>query len=123
MRKELKSAYLFVCLGCLGDFDYYPDKNVTSTKSGKFEVFNDGVIFGMRGHLHDGGESMVLYINDKRVCESKAVYGGPGAVRTGKDGRIWETISDMSECLKPVSVKRGDKLEIEANYDLDRHPV
>jgi hypothetical protein len=106
-----------------GDFDYFPETSISSTRSGKFKVFNDGQIFGMRGHLHDGGTSINLYINDKLACESKAAYGGPGSVRVGKDGRRWETISDMTDCLTPVSVKRGDKLEIEANYDLTKHPV
>jgi hypothetical protein len=110
--------------GCLsGEFDYFPDKEVSSTRSGKFNVFNDGVMFGMRGHLHDGGKSVALYVNDKKVCESSAGYGGAGAVRVGKDGRKWETISSMTDCLKPIPVKKGDLLEIEANYDLTQHPV
>jgi hypothetical protein len=106
-----------------GEFDYFPDKPVTRTRSGKFKVFNDGVIFGMRGHLHDGGEAVNLYLNDKKVCESQAGYGGPGAVRVTKDGRKWETISSMTDCMDPIPVKKGDKLEIEANYDITKHPV
>jgi hypothetical protein len=75
------------------------------------------------GHLHDGGDSVTLYVNGKKACESKAKYGGPGSVRTTRDGHKWETISSMGSCYEPIPVKKGDKVEIEANYDLDKHPL
>jgi hypothetical protein len=52
-----------------------------------------------------------------------AKYGGPGAVRTARDGHKWETISSMSSCYDPIPVKKGDKLEIEANYNVEKHPL
>jgi hypothetical protein len=75
------------------------------------------------GHLHDGGDSVSLYINGKLACSSMAKYGGPGAVRVSKDGRKWETISAMSDCLTPIPVKKGDKIEIAAHYDIEKHPL
>ena len=75
------------------------------------------------GHLHDGGDSVALYVNGKKACESMAEYGGPGSVRTTKDGRKWKTISAMGSCYEPVPVKKGDKVEIEASYDLEKHPL
>ena len=65
---------------------------------------------------------MVLKINDKIVCNSKTTYGGPGHVGKTSDGKVWETIQKTSSCDDPVKVKKGDKVYMEANYDLDLHP-
>ena len=73
--------------------------------------------------MDDGGDSVALYVNGKKACESTAKYGGPGSVRTTKDGRKWETISSMDSCYEPISVRKGDKIEIEASYDLEKHPL
>jgi hypothetical protein len=67
--------------------------------------------------LHDGGVSIPLLINNKTVCESKAVYGGKAESGT------WTTVSDMSECNDLIPVKKGDKLTIGANYDFITHPA
>jgi hypothetical protein len=75
------------------------------------------------GHLHDGGDSVNLYVNGKKECVSKAGYGGPGAIRVGNDGRKWETISSMTQCLTPIRVKKGDQVEVEAHYDINAHPL
>jgi hypothetical protein len=75
------------------------------------------------GHMHDGGDSVNLYVNGKQACESAAQYGGPGSVRTTKDGRKWETISSVASCFEPIQVKKGDKVEIEAVYDIEKHPL
>ena len=72
------------------------------------------------GHLHDGGENIVLSLNDQEICNSKAHYGekpeyvAEGSVNPNKQGK-WATISDMDTCqiLKPV--KKGDVLSIVAN--------
>jgi hypothetical protein len=38
----------------------------------------------------DGGINVVAKINGKHVCESKAVYGGSDATRSGQSGGTWE---------------------------------
>jgi hypothetical protein len=44
----------------------------------------NGIILGMGGHLHDGGESVEFYQNGKRLCESKATYSSaPGVASMG----------------------------------------
>jgi hypothetical protein len=72
--------------------------------------------------LHDGGINIMLKINDKEVCNSKASYGGEGHVTKTPDGRTWETIRETSTCYDPIKVKKGDKIYMQANYDLDLHP-
>lgn len=67
---------------------------------------------------------MVLKLNGTVICDSKAEYrsdniaGHPGAGGGGMEGMI----SNMKMCLKPVDVKKGDKLSMEANYDNIKHP-
>jgi hypothetical protein len=63
--------------------------------------------------MHDGGERMMLYINDKLVCTSNAIYK--------KDTRDAGTIDGMSRCGEVIPVKKGDILTIESLYDLKRH--
>jgi Stress up-regulated Nod 19 len=96
-----------------------------SSKSSKtFEIRQDGTIVNARAHMHDGGEGIKLYINEKLACDSKAVYGGnPQAMMIGPDGKKWETISSMKECIEPIQVKKGDGLRMEAYFDTDTHPV
>jgi hypothetical protein len=68
------------------------------------------------GHLHDGGDNMKVSVNGHVVCESKAEYAGISG-----DAK-WDTIKQMSQCKEPVPVKKGDRLVIEAAYDLNKHP-
>jgi len=72
--------------------------------------------------MHDGGDNLKLFINDREVCNSKASYGGPESTLVGADGKKWETINAMSECNNPVKVKSGDNLKIIANFDTKLHP-
>jgi hypothetical protein len=89
----------------------------------------------------DGGNSVVAKVNGKQVCESKAVYGGAGATMGGgmggmgghSHGRftnraldpapgLWETIGEMTQCYGPIKVFKGDTIEMEASYDMNKHP-
>lgn len=63
-----------------------------------------------------------MYINEKLYCASNALYGGPGGTLT-VDGQTWATIATMEECNNPIPVKKGDKVNIEATYDLKKHPL
>lgn len=36
---------------------------------------------------------------------------------------MWATLSSMTACEKPIKVNKGDKIEIEAKYDLEAHPA
>jgi hypothetical protein len=62
------------------------------------------------GHLHNGGERMVMYLNDKEICVSKPTYEG-------------ETIAGMNDCTKPIKVKKGDALTMKSVYDITKHPM
>jgi hypothetical protein len=37
---------------------------------------HDGIIFGAYGHLHDGGDMVIVAVNGKTICESKTEYSG-----------------------------------------------
>lgn len=90
-----------------------------------------------RGHLHDGGDHISLKLNDKVVCDSKAVYTrdtrGSSASGHSHGGRSidspkvsaeenWEVISEMTQCTEPVQVKKGDKISMVSYYDGVKHP-
>lgn len=62
-------------------------------------------------------------INDKLVCTSKALYGGPGHVGKSADGKAWESISATTECPGPIKVNKGDRVFIQGNYDVGLHPA
>jgi hypothetical protein len=65
---------------------------------------------------------VVLKINGKSICDSKAQYGGTTQSTTGADGQQWQTVSSMVACYNPVEVKVGDIMSLDANYDLATHP-
>ncbi|KAF1991429.1 hypothetical protein K402DRAFT_125257 [Aulographum hederae CBS 113979] len=94
----------------------------TETKSDGFVILEDGDIMYGKGHMHDGGVEMQLFVNDQPVCTSKATYGGEGG-EMEVDGKKWETISGMGECGKSIPVKKGDSLKMSSVYDLAAHPL
>jgi hypothetical protein len=81
----------------------------------------DGYILQRRGHMHDGGTGMLFKINDKIVCNSTALYGS-GQTLKGANGKEVDALIGMGECNEPVPIKRGDQIQIEAYFDLEKHP-
>ncbi|KAE9966638.1 hypothetical protein BLS_006886 [Venturia inaequalis] len=86
-------------------------------------VMQDGWLIHKGGHLHDGGDVIIMTINGNVVCESKARYGGGSQVLKGEDGKAWETLSSMGECNEPMKLKKGDQVVVEARYDFEAHPA
>jgi len=102
----------------------HPPKGVSkfSVNSTGIVVARDGYLVNIRGHVHDGGIDILLKVNGKEVCDSTAAYGGEGHTGKTADGRIWETIRTTSTCEDPIKVVKGDKLYMEAHYDVGLHP-
>jgi len=92
------------------------------TVNGTSVVARDGYMLNIRGHLHDGGVNLFLKVNDKVICDSKAEYGGEGHTTKTADGKVWDTIRATSMCEDPIKVKKGDKMYMQANYDVGLHP-
>jgi hypothetical protein len=83
--------------------------------------------------LHNGGDSVELFLNGKTVCLSKAEYtaNGKSGMGMGMSGhkkrdepvKLGETIATITKCTKPIPIKKGDKLKVSANFDLNKHPL
>jgi hypothetical protein len=111
------------CGGAKGTAIHVPkDQTKYSIRGQEITVAKDGYFINMRGHLHDGGKNMVVKLNDKEICDSHAVYGGVGHEGKGPDGKVWKTVSETTRCPPELKVNKGDKLVIEANYDVEAHP-
>jgi len=104
------------------------DKKQWSLKGDGLTVKEDGKLVLVRGHLHDGGVNVVFRLNGEEICNSKAEYkaaavgsaaSGHGHGAGGSDEGM---LSGMTGCTKPVSVKKGDKMSVEAFYDVEKHP-
>jgi hypothetical protein len=76
---------------------------------------------------------MVFRLNGKLICDSRTEYKAaavgehiqagaePGGHGHGSmDGGM---MSGISICMNDTVYKKGDKLSITANYDLDLHPL
>jgi hypothetical protein len=86
--------------------------NGPSVTEGKpMPVLADGTIIWARGHLHSGGEKMILYQNGKVVCESLPTYNSDGV------------ITNMSLCPKPIPIKKGDTLSVSSVYNVAKYPL
>jgi hypothetical protein len=98
----------------------------------------------------DGGVKMEMYLNNKFLCASDAIYGSRGEseehghpamsaeissspkggsppsqappAKESSDASI-KTISSMTTCWGPFPVKKGDTLTLSAIYDLSKHPL
>jgi hypothetical protein len=113
---------MLVVTGC-DSAGYRSPELQNNMTSGEWPVRSDGKLINIRGHLHDGGEAMELFVNGKMVCRSGSVYGGKGGIMTLDDGTKWETISAMTDCNNAVPLKKGDILTMKAIYDLKKHPL
>jgi len=85
----------------------------TNSTSGKYTFTQSGKIVLAKGHLHAGGDRMQLFINNKLVCESKAIYGGVKGDAA---------INEMTLCPQ-ITVKNGDVMFFTAIYDASKHPI
>jgi hypothetical protein len=66
----------------------------------------------------DGGESVRLLRNGKLLCESKAIYASSDPSDPHRS-----TLTGMTPCYGPMELKKGDTLQMEALYDLNKHPL
>ena len=91
----------------------------------------------------DGGVAMHMLINGKYTCSSNAMYGfrGEGAAMGGMGGKGGHshadapkakakgaeakilTVSNMTDCVGPFKVKKGEYVQLRAEYDLKKHPL
>ncbi|QDS74106.1 hypothetical protein FKW77_009732 [Venturia effusa] len=102
---------------CMGTRIKTSSAGPATTKSGDFTFLEGGKLFAARGHLHDGGDEMNLYINGKQACTSKATYGD------GIGGSETKMITSMSMCTDPIPIKKGDTLSMGVVYDLKKYPL
>jgi hypothetical protein len=75
----------------------------------------DGYFLSMSGHLHDGGDTVRFFVNNKLVCDSNATYGG-GHFEHQANGQNWSTISQTKKCDLSLPMKKGDTIYLEADY-------
>lgn len=90
-----------------------PNLNKTGravTLSKNFPVLIDGTIISAKGHMHNGGEAMVMSLNGKEICRSVPNY-------------IGDNIQGMSDCRLNIPVRVGDAMQLESIYDLAAHPL
>jgi len=96
---------------------YKLSRDQNKIKGKPMVVQNNGTILKAHGHMHDGGTHLRLSVNGKEMCDSEATYSNSSS----SSGEAGTTLSSMSECAKPISVKKGDTILIEADYDLKKY--
>jgi hypothetical protein len=100
---------------CGGTSVRAPSSGPATSKSGTMKFSKSGTILVAKGHLHAGGEAVDVFVNNKKVCESAAVYGG----QKGPNA-----IDSMSLCTKTgIPVQKGDTMYFTVRYDATKHPV
>jgi len=69
---------------------------------------------------------MVFRLNGKVICDSRTEYNAAAVgenIGQGHAGMNGGMMSGISICMNDTVYKKGDKLSITANYDLDLHPL
>jgi len=97
-------------------------KQFTLTGNQPIVVDKEGYLVSTAGHLHDGGLRMSITVNEKEVCDSKIEYGGPGHEQVQPDGKVWKTLARTIGCPAPIRVHKGDRIQMRAFFDFDKHP-
>lgn len=75
------------------------------------KVSRPSTIMWARGHLHSGGDKMVLKVNSETKCVSNPTYDTKGV------------ITEMSLCPEQIHLKTGDEITIESFYDTAKHKL
>jgi hypothetical protein len=91
----------------------------------------DGFILMTGGHMHDGGTSVEILLNDNLICTSVPTYRKTGvehgAMSRSDSGSAHnmeiEHIVAQSRCVFPdgIPIKKGDRMYLRANYDFRQH--
>jgi hypothetical protein len=83
----------------------------------------EGHMVIMGGHVHDGGERVVLSHNDREICEMVATYSNESDLEGmyPRDSPSSRHITDVSWCTDPGELKLGDSLSITAFYNTTRN--
>jgi hypothetical protein len=124
MQSSVIDLDIGVCGGKSGLYLQAPKGQPKFAFQGKdFTVERDGYFLAIHGHMHDGGNDIVLKLNGKEVCVSKAEYGGTGHEGFNAKGEKWTTIRGMTTCDEPIKVIKGDKISVIANFDMEEHPA
>jgi len=116
------STVVFSATGC-GNPGYRPPNAAKKYNytSDPFVMNRNGYIINARGHLHDGGTAIQMYLNDKLICHSTPTYTPTGA--KSPDGKDWKSITSMSRCNDPVRFLKGDVVKLVSIYDTNEHPL
>jgi len=96
-----------------------PPANLTTFSLGMEDHWTmdlSGEVVSFMNHLHDGGLNLQVIRNGKTACDSAARYGES----TGFVDAKMTHISSMSEC-PDLTVQRGEKWWVKANYDFVKH--
>jgi hypothetical protein len=124
LRAASAGIDLGMCSGTSGMSVHAPKGQERFSFAGKeVTVGKNGYFLNLHGHMHDGGSDISIKINGKEVCLSKAEYGGEGHEGIGADGKPWTTLRSMSTCSEPIHVNKGDRLAMEAHFDMKEHPA
>jgi hypothetical protein len=86
----------------------------------------DGQVVSISGHMHNGGTHLRYYQNGQVLCDSKATYDPKNVAyierANGLQGHNgMEHIAEMSSCVMPGRLKKGDIIHVEAEYDFANH--
>jgi len=91
-----------------------------SISSNEWIVPVDLTLINARGHQHDGGVGMQVFVNGKQICSTVPTYSKMES--RGKNEQVHFTIREMSLCQPRAELKKGDVLVIKSDYDVERYP-
>ncbi|TLD30278.1 hypothetical protein E2P81_ATG06931 [Venturia nashicola] len=102
------------------------NKKVFTVESKQWTSPIEGTLLTTVGHLHDGATHLEVMLNNKTVCDSKAVYGGnPEYVPTAKTLQLgapkMEHITKYSPCADFGKIKKGDQISLKGYYDFEKN--
>jgi hypothetical protein len=66
---------------------------------------------------------MVVRLNGREICTSKAYYGASMRIEGNQSASNWTTISYMTECDDIIPVKKGDTISVDVSWYKVAHPL
>jgi hypothetical protein len=125
---DVKGIWMDVapCSAHMSDIDPPKGQRKFTLEGPEWTSTINGRLLNTVGHMHDGGVSVQILVNNKAVCTSNAEYDvspdyQPSA-ETIKLGAVKsQHISRYTPCIAIGDIKKGDKLKLTASYDFDKY--
>jgi hypothetical protein len=93
----------------------------TCSSNAQYGYKDEDSMAGMGGHSNGGGKSGGAKSGGAKSGGGKSAARSPKSAPPKGQGIL--TVANMTDCVGPFKVKKGEYVQLRAEYDLKKHPL